>query len=482
MNSNLTKLVQSVAKTVQDNEKLAISLLVSKLNKLAEIHPYDQTIVMSADVLAKNSAKRHFITRAELRGLYQKLYSRNTKFADYFAEELGSMPTVAAPKMYEKHEAPIANIYENVNPVLSNALSHAVDQTVPLKGYSKQDAEKAQMYVDAALNAWNIKPNKLEVVNGDQQFIVVKAKYETPKGLANVLVPVEIKAGKVLQPSMFVGQDGLTELNHNNVKSYVLSQVKQKATAPSYSVDVEMPKVKEAESFEEKFKSALGVANFKFGTDKVNLGRDAIVRTLSGLKIGQAQVKVIDTQDTTIVYGVSLGGKVAFKVPVKLSNNKIMSPEIMICNGSLMSFNRANINQLFVKNESDYGVAATTSALYGLTTPDLVQTIKDAAQEHNYTKAEDALNVLQRTRSEQDYMTGLAVYKDGLTMTKTAEKQPTCSMIIKSSSSQHPVCGHTGLPVHKVYQDAHGVCHPSYRKNIPQQTDSALFNNYKIFG
>src|ERR1700693_1962388 len=158
MNSNLTKLVQSVAKNVQDNEKLAIPLLVAKLNKLAEIHPYDQTIVMTADILAKNATKRTFITRTELRNLYQQLYSRNTKFADYLAEELGAMPSLATPKMYEKHETPITDIYQEVNPVLSNALSHAVDQTIPLKGYSKQDADKAQKYVDTALDTWNIKP------------------------------------------------------------------------------------------------------------------------------------------------------------------------------------------------------------------------------------------------------------------------------------------------------------------------------------
>ena len=483
MSSNLTKLVQSTVKTIQDNEKLAIPLLSAKLNKLAEIYPYDQTIVITADVLGKASEKnRLFITRAEFRDLYKRLYARNTKFAEYFADELGQMDTLSTPQLYEKHEQPITDLYKDVNPVLSNVLNSALDSTIPLKLFSKKDAETALLYVNSTLDGWNIKSSKVEIANGNEHFILVKANYETPKGLTSVFVPVEIKAGKVLQPSVFVGKEGLTELNHNNIKEYLLSHVNKKPTTVSYGTDVVMPKPAQLETFEEKFKSALGIATFKFGVDKVNLGRDAIVRSLAGFGVGHSQVKVVDTQDTTIVYGVSIGGKVAFKVPVKLANNKILTPELMICNGSVLPFSKANINKLFLKNETDHGVAATTSALHGLKTPDLIQVITDAAAEHNYAKAEDALNVLQQSGDAQGHKLGLEAYMGGLAMVKTAESQRACSMIIKSSASQHPVCGHTGLPTHKVYQDEHGVCHPMYRKNIPMQTDSAYFNNYKILG
>ena len=481
MNSSLTKLVQSAAKTIQDQEKLAVPLLTIKLNKLAETHPFDQTIVMVADIVAKAYDKNKlFITRSELKDLYQRLYSRNTKFAEYFGDELGKLENLSAPKMYEKHEAPI-DTSVGTNVVLSNAFQNAIDKTVPLQPYSKDQADKALSYVNAALDGWNIKSSKLTVANGNQQFILVKADYETPKGLASVLVPVEIKGSKMLEPSVFLSQGALKELNHNNVKAHILSAIEQKIASKSYGTDVKMPKPAQLDTFAEKFKSPMGVATFKFGADKVDLGRDAVVRCLVNLGMNHPQIGVVAAEDTTVVYGVSMG-KIAFKVPVKFANNKVMTPELMICNGSVMPLNKANVNHLFVKNETDYGVAASVSALHGLKASDLIQTVKDAAAEQNYAQAEEALNVLQQSGDEAGYKVALEAYMGGLTMKKTAEKQVACSMVIKSASSQHPVCGHTGLPVHKVYQDEHGNCHPMYRKNIAPQTDSVLFNNSKIFG
>jgi hypothetical protein len=55
-------------------------------------------------------------------------------------------------------------------------------------------------------------------------------------------------------------------------------------------------------------------------------------------------------------------------------------------------------------------------------------------------------------------------------------------MIVKSSSSEHPVCGHTGLPIHKVYQDDGGNCRPLYRRGMDETYEGASFMNAKIFG
>lgn len=161
--SNITKLVQSLSKTVQNEEKLAIPLLSSKLNKLAEMHPYDQTIVMAADVLDKMGKKQLFITRAEFKDIYKRLYSRNTKFASFLSDELGEVQTLATPTMYEKHEAPITNIYEGNSQVLASAFSSAIDKNVPLQMYSTENANKALSYVGSSLDTWNIKSSKTSI-------------------------------------------------------------------------------------------------------------------------------------------------------------------------------------------------------------------------------------------------------------------------------------------------------------------------------
>lgn len=484
--SDIKTILASLQKYVQNSEKLAIPLLTSKLSKLAELYPQDATIMGISKVLTKVQSKNQFtITRGELKNMYRQLYARNTKFADYFGEELGSLDGPAVPKLYEKHEEPIKDIYSaGGNSVMAALLTGELDKSDPETLFSKDDAQKALASVNEILESWSARASKLEISTGDKSAIIIKANYDTPKGIVSFLVPVEIKSGIVIKPTAFVGNAGAKEINHTNIKNYLTASIDAKLPEVNRpgSKDIELPKAEQFDSFAAKFESPFGVATFKFGSDKVNLGRDIIVRTLAGFGIDYPQMNIVDTKDNAIVYGVSVGGKVSFKVPVKLANNKVLAPDFMICNGSVMAFTKANITSLFAKNESDYKVLASTSPAYGLKVNELLEVIREAALEHNYTKAEDALNVLQQTGGEKAYKQALQEYMSGLSIQKTEESTIKCSMIVKSSVSQYPTCGHTGLPLHKVFQDEHGNCHPLYRKDMPNQFESAIFNNSKIFG
>jgi hypothetical protein len=56
-------------------------------------------------------------------------------------------------------------------------------------------------------------------------------------------------------------------------------------------------------------------------------------------------------------------------------------------------------------------------------------------------------------------------------------------MLIKNSKvSEHSICGHTGLPIHKVFQDKNGNCQPLYRRGMDETYEGASFMNAKIFG
>jgi hypothetical protein len=54
-------------------------------------------------------------------------------------------------------------------------------------------------------------------------------------------------------------------------------------------------------------------------------------------------------------------------------------------------------------------------------------------------------------------------------------------MIVKNAHSSHRICGHTNLPLHKVYQDKEGNCRPLYRKEMDETYQGAYFLNSKIF-
>ena len=531
----ITNLVNTVADALAGSEKLAVPLLAVKLHKIAELNSHDPTLIAVANVIYKMEENNKLsISKAQFKDLYQKLYTKGTKFAEYFKDELGPINNLKSPKLATKQELPLATSYDKfVDPILANALNSAFDKNVPLKSYNQELANQASKIVNSNLDSWNLKASKLEVEAGNEAFIVVKADYDTPKGLTSILIPVEIIKDKVSYPSFFMGNAGPKDLNNANIKEYIASnagakllvkaqevvnilttsvsqnkeigevelaltkvnasretsgpffadQVLCQTLATKTASEVVLPKLGEFKTFAEKFESPLGYANFKFGVERVNLGREVIARILANLQVKNAQINVSNASENSITYAVSIAGKTAFTVPVKVANNKIVNPDVIICNGSALSFSQETLNKLFAKNTTDYRAAAVASTSYNLNASSLIANVKEAMEEDNYAKAEDALNVLYNSGDQEAYRTAFSIYMSGLNMTKTASSNaPTCSMIVKSANSTHPVCGHTGLPLHKVYQDAHGTCHPNYRKGMSAPNSEAYFMNAKIFG
>jgi len=529
----IQKLVNSIAKSVEDNEKIATPILAAKLAKYVEAYPYDQTFGAMSRVIEKMADNNTiFISKSDLRNLYSKLYTKNTKFAQFFGDELGMVQEKEEVKSSTRDDAKEIQTYEVSDPILANALNSVFDPSIPLKQYSQVLADKALKSVSSTLDAWNLKPNALKVAEGNEKFLVIQADYETPKGITSLLVPVEISKNKLIEATAFMGNAGPADLNNTNIKSYVKNNAGNKLTITASAVlnvltkaasenreisdaeialtklnasrqgkseffegsiigqkvatasvkDVELPKYDEFSSFEKTFTSPSGVASFEFGAEKVKTALNAIARELSSFGYNNPQITVTGSDNSTIFYGVSLdAGKVAFTVPIKVANGKLNSPSVLLCNGSVSSFSKESVNSLYVNNQTDYKVAAAASPQFGLKPSDIINNIRQAMVEGNHAKAEDALNVLANAGDEKAYATGFNIYFTGLSGVKK-EAECACSMIIKSASSEHPVCGHTGLPIHKVYQDKQGNCRPLYRRGMDETYEAATFNNSKIFG
>lgn len=531
----IQKLVSSLAKTVDDNQKIATPVLAIKLARCLEAYPHDQTIGAMSRVIDKMASNNTlFIKKADLRSLYNKLYSRNTKFAELFNDELGNIEIATTPKIYERDEATQqVNAYEIADPILANALNSVFDKFTPLKMYDQNLANKAKLSVFSTLDAWNLKPTSLSVDDGSDKFLVIKADYETPKGVTSFYVPLEISNNKISEASIFMGNLGPQELNNTNIKKYLtinagvklkinassILSVLNKAASENREIsdveialiklnairqgkseffqnqivgqkvsevvvkDVELPKYGEFVSFEKTFTTPYGLASFKFGDDKVKIARENVTRELLSFGYKNPQVTVLGHDEASIFYGVSLdAGRVAFTVPVKLGNGKFIKPNLMLCNGSVSTFDKNGINQLYINNQTDFKVAAAASPQFGLKPSDLINGIKKSVAEGNTAKAEDALNVLANIGDEKAYAVGFQAFVQGLSSTVVESTECKCNMMIKNSSSEHPICGHTGLPIHKVYQDKDGNCRPLYRKGMDETYEGASFMNSKIFG
>lgn len=538
----IQQLVNAATKTLENNERLATPVLAVKLARAVVANPHDQTIGMMARVI-KDLADHNttFIRRSEFKDLARRYHSRNSKFAELFQDELGEAP--AEPNITTvQHDGTLqSNPYHVAgDQVLANALESVFDKQAPLKMYSQPLADKALRSVGNTLDAWNLAPSSLTVSTGSDKFIVIKADYETPKGITSFFVPVEIENKDIVEASVFMGNAGPQELNHKTIKAYLTSLAGSKLKVDAASIlavltkaasenrevsdaelaltrlnakrqgksdffegssemqkqafksslanepvkDVQLPELEESKTFEEKFNTVQGLATWKHGLPQINAARNHIVRELATFGHKNPQVVVTGHDDRTIFFGVAIDtSKVAFTVPVKVADGKVLKPTVMLCNGSVASFNQIGVNQFVTESRVDNKVAAAASTLSALKPSEVINDLRKAVADRNFEKAEDALNVLANSGDTKAYATAFQVYMNGLAGRKPSESK--CKHAVKgakTSVSEFPICAQTGLPVNKVYQDKDGNCRPLYRQGMDETYEGAVFNSSKIFG
>jgi hypothetical protein len=532
----LHRLVGSLSAAVDGNHSLSTEVLAHKLSKCSEQFPQDKTIGslnrLMNDMISNG---KQFIRRADFKNLGDKHFTVNTRFADLFQGELGIQDEPEKPATFQ-HQTPQIPAYQAPDQVLANVLASAFDHTIAVKPYSQPMADKALKSVGQTLEAWNLRPAKLNVGSGNEKFLVIQADYETPKGLTNLLVPVEVFSDQtVSHPEVFLGNSGAQELNHATLKAYLTQQAGARSKIVASDLltaltsaasgkreisdaelaltrlnasregksafstnqvlglkvetearpDVQVHKSGEFSSFEDRFTSPAGKAAWTFGQGLLNTASGHLVRQLRAFGYARPQVVVSGSDEQTLYYGVSLdSGRVAFTVPVKVANGKIQPATVLLCNGSLGTFDQLGINQLIVQNQSDPKVAAVASTMASLKPSEILGNLRQAMVDEDYVRAEDALNVLANSGDNKAFSSAFQIYMSGLRGEKPVESacKHVAKVATKKAVSGHPICTQTNLPVHKVYQDKDGNCRPLYRQGMDQSYDGASFLNAKVFG
>jgi len=533
MSSNQIKnSADAILKLIDDSEKMPVSFFASKLSSASETYPEDYTIGAMANVVARMATNKLFITRAEVQDLYNHFYSRNNKFPELFGSEFAT--TLSKSTKYNReHDDESGNII--------NAAYDKLVDTALAKGLNAAFGNEVKTFSDAtAATAKEVCENgfagiidaTVDIVNGREDFIVCRAAFETPKGKVSVFVPIEIIAGKALSPNVFIGNSGPEDFTKNNVVNYItsnagkklsitasqvlsaVSSIKDANMAEVCNVDLVLTKLnaaKEApadfsqgqvlfqkleqenqnlevktptyndpamQSIASQFETSNGIAAFKFGKNAVNTAKAAVSSRLSSLNINNAQISVFDVSDNSVVFAVSVNaGKTAFRVPVNMNGE--YAPSVIISNGSIRDFSKKSIHELFTKEATDDKAAANASQFFGMKASDLIDVVRSAASNKNYVAAEEALNVLASLGNDTAYQTALSAYTDCINGVEKVISG--CSMIVSNASSKHELCGHTGLPLHKVWQDKNNNCQPKYRQEMAETYEGATFMNSKIF-
>ncbi len=482
--SELKKAISTLQSALNGHEKIYLAVFAEKLHKSGMTNPEDQTInQMSLVVDRMNAGNQLFISRAEINELYNRLYSHNTKFKQIFADELGlEVPAAPAPSRTEETYQEF-DIYQDTDKTLLASLDAAFNPGA--HAFSNEAAHEAEKVVAMECSFPSLEP-VVKAVSGDENVVVVAATYRTPQGNASFYVPVEMFNKRATIPSFFTGKDGQHYISKKSIANYVSGFFAKFGSHGNESVgeafaEMVEPEVnaEEVESFASQLSSAKGIATFQHG-ELAERGRRVISQKLASFGKRSHQVNILEASTNSITYGVSCDG-VAFKVPVSVENGKLHEPAVILCKGSIESFTAEGVQNLQRSELTDNQVAAVVSPLFALKASDLVETVRQATEEGNYAKAEDALNVLANMDDAKAYRVAFEEYTTGLSaLTKEAAPVTKCSRIVKTANSTQPVCGHLNLPLNKVFQDKHGDCRPMTRKGMEDSYEGASFMTSKI--
>lgn len=477
--SDLVSAVKTASDAIYKNEQFVLPLLAVRARKAAEVYPEDTTIVTAANVFSRMEEKgQNFISRADLKKIYNDLYVNNTRFAEVFAEEVGGSE-LATPK-YLQHDSGEDNFIESsfksvADPVLANALDEVFKDNGELKLYSSDLAVKAEKACYQELSTIGVAPKRIGIFAGQSDMLVCKASFETPKGISDVLIPIEVSNGKPLLPTMFLSSAGFIDLKAVDLKQHILNTAgksynvdgeallkvlcnakfgapselsdvdraimkvaTEKGTPSSFAMDgivyqqietvkkdLELPKYEqpeEVQSFANRLNSARGGASFLFGEKIVNAGSGMIQRTLAGFGIKNTQISVVDNDENTIYYAVSLGSA-GMNVPVSIKNGVIQTPQVVLAAGEMYDFTADGVKKVLTSKNKDARMMGVASPNYDLKPIELIQQIKIAMDEGKHVGAEDALAVLAAQGDEVAYQAGLAAYMNGLNMGNKLAKQ-----------------------------------------------------------
>lgn len=531
--NKVTEIVTKTAKAMYDKQNFFVGQLAAKAEKVAQAFPHDQTSVGFSNFLRKRAETALFITRAELKDVYNRLYCVNNKLVEHFTEEFGlTKKAEPTPMRRDPREGEdlLKEAYKKcADSLLSEQLTDVFDKK-PYKPFSKELVKDAQKVCARELNICGLLPKRVDVVAGREDLLICMAVYDTPKGLGHVVIPVEARNNKALIPSLFLSSEGFVNLNTKFVKEHltatagktyqfdaqqllkVLSEAKdgskkpmsdierivlktavQKETPASYlsnniiykeanpldviRYDVGLPKHPDVEKYAARLSTMPGAVEFKFGQKVVEMGRGLIEQELKLAGYRNSQISVSGMSEDSIMYSVSIDGTFGFKVPVKIANKKVQVPNIIVASGRVFEFSPSGISELLKTADTDPVAVAKASPLCALKPSALVDEVRQAMFDENYIKAEEALHVLKHAGDDVAYRAGYTAFIDELNK-RTVKKEASagCSMPIKNSTSKYMICSHTGLPLHKVYQDEFGFCRPLYRKGMKESSEGASYN------
>jgi len=228
---DLAGAAKQLSDSLKQGEKFPLPLLAVRAKKAALENPNDQPIRLLANVFAKMSENgKIFITRGEFNNICEKFASSgNTSLSNYFTNELDVTEEKPQRKLAGEAAKEMDDLYFGADQPLANALAELWDESGRIKKvgeyklFDPKVANQAMRIASMELGRIGVSPKIMDVFAGTEKFIVCDASYETPKGEAHLLVPVEISKSGALIPTFFVTKHGFGNLDKNSINEHIIS-------------------------------------------------------------------------------------------------------------------------------------------------------------------------------------------------------------------------------------------------------------------
>jgi len=257
--------------------------------------------------------------------------------------------------------------------------------------------------------------------------------------------------------------------------------------------EAEMPK--ELAHLARDFEDSLLEAASSFGKDAVEAGKRLILTELASAQLKNAQVKFGSETADSVVYLAAINtpiGTVDVEVPVEMQSlhGKYVPlvPSYFVYDGVARDFTGPQLQRFAVElKETGYSAVSLDQYKY-MVLPELRTEILRAAGAQNYQTCEVILQHIAGNFSEEDYRNAVGDYQHAL-LTKNRMKEldhvKCAKMIPAGKGSVYARCGHYGVPLHQVVNDAEGHCRlktaVQREKMNPVEEGGASMSSAKIF-
>ena len=427
-------LANELLKQADTGKEYTMGYVIKRLDAALDEYPHDPVLGSIAQVIHKQASKGKLTTSQK------ELYDLYNHFARYSANSM--IKEALGDILYPVDNAPKTTTIDRADT------------------FGRSDANDLDL---------TIANNELEGIF-DKQRPVSKMTAAS----ANQSVSIQDLAGLGTIPAVikaFAGNN--TEVTTGPVK------VASSIVDPSFAFDenvqpIQMDRVQVPEALADlvAFEEAAVESTTQFTPELIRTAKALCSRELDNMGF-RSQVKVTGGLGNCIVCSAELDssiGKVEIQLPVEVVDSRPQIPELFYNENEkdrVYDFSKAELSRFLTAAKTDENrLLRYSNDFFHMTYAQLRDEILQGAANHDYTRAEQALNRISDKFGAQQHLSALSDYAKYLASTSVnADEAPAhkCRLLITKGSIE-PRCGHYNVPISKVLTDEAGNCELMERK------------------